>query len=65
MDQGFSDVINGSRVISIKPSAEYVLNQRFQVRLFYDRLVTKPFISTTFPTAITSLGFSLRINIGA
>ncbi len=65
MDQGFSDIINGSRVISIKPSVEYVLNQRFQVRLFYDRLVTKPYISTTFPTAITSLGFSLRINIGA
>ncbi len=65
MDQDFSDVINGSRVISIKPSAEYMLNQRFQVRIFYDRLVTKPFISTTFPTAITSLGFSLRINIGA
>lgn len=65
MDQGFTDIINGSRVISIKPSAEYVLNQRFQIRLFYDRLVTKPFISTTFPTAITSLGFSLRINIGA
>jgi cell surface protein SprA len=65
MDQGFSDIINGSRVISIKPSVEYVLNQRFQVRIFYDRLVTKPYISTTFPTAITSLGFSLRINIGA
>ncbi len=65
LDQNISEVINGSRVISIKPSAEYVLNQRFQLRLFYDRLVTKPFISTTFPTAITSLGFSIRINIGA
>lgn len=66
MDQTIaSQIINGSRVISIKPSVEYVINQRFQVRLFYDRLVTKPYISTTFPTAITSLGFSLRINIGA
>ena len=65
LDQKISEVISGSRVISIKPSVEYVLNQRFQVRLFYDRLVTKPFISTSFPTAITSLGFSIRINIGA
>jgi cell surface protein SprA len=65
MDQDVSEIINGARVMSIKPSVEYILNQRFQVRVFYDRLVTKPFISTSFPTAITSLGFSLRINIGA
>lgn len=65
MDQNYSEIINGSRVMSIKPSVEYVLNQRFQVRVFYDRLVTNPFITTSFPTKITSLGFSLRINIGA
>jgi cell surface protein SprA len=65
MDVNRTEIINGSRVIAIKPSIDYVINQRFQARIFYDRLVTKPFISQTFPTAITSLGFSLRLNIGA
>ncbi len=65
MEPRVSETINGSRVISIKPSVEYILNQRFQVRVFYDRLVTDPFINTSFPTKITSFGFSLRINIGA
>ena len=53
----------GQRIISIKFSADYVLNQRLNVKVFYDRVVTNPFISTTFPGAITNAGFSLRFTL--
>ena len=50
----------GQRTISIKFSADYVMSQRVNLKLFYDRVITNPFISTTFPGAITNAGFSLR-----
>jgi cell surface protein SprA len=53
----------GQQIISIKFSADYVMNQRLNIKLFYDRVVTNPFISTTFPGAITNAGFSLRFTL--
>ena len=53
----------GRRIISIKFSADYVMNQRLNIKFFYDRVVTNPFISTTFPGAITNAGFSLRFTL--
>ncbi len=53
----------GQRIMSIKFSADYVMNQRLNIKLFYDRVVTNPFISTTFPGAITNAGFSLRFTL--
>ena len=53
----------GQQVISIKFSADYVLNQRLNIRAFYDKVVTNPFISTTFPGSITNAGFSLRFTL--
>ena len=53
----------GQQIISIKFSADYVMNQRLNLKLFYDRVVTNPFISTTFPGAITNAGFSLRFTL--
>ena len=53
----------GQRILSIKFSADYVLNQRLNIKVFYDRVVTNPFISTTFPGAITNGGFSLRFTL--
>ena len=53
----------GQRIMSVKFSADYVLNQRVNIKVFYDRVVTNPFISTTFPGAITNAGFSLRFTL--
>ena len=53
----------GQQIISIKFSADYVMNQRLNIKFFYDRVVTNPFISTTFPGAITNAGFSLRFTL--
>ena len=50
----------GQRLIKIKFSADYVVNQRLNIKAFYDRVITNLFISTTFPSSITNLGFSLR-----
>jgi cell surface protein SprA len=53
----------GQQLIKIKFSADYVVNQRLNIKVFYDRAITNPFISTTFPSSITNVGFSLRFTL--
>lgn len=53
----------GGRNVSIKPSIDYVLNDRVNLRLFFDYVLNKPFISTAFPTTQTSGGLSIRFTI--
>jgi len=53
----------GQQNISIKTSADYVVNQKFTVRLFFDRTSNKPFISNQFPNSNTQFGLSLRFTL--
>ncbi|MAU36420.1 MAG: cell surface protein SprA [Flavobacteriales bacterium] len=53
----------GQQLIKIKFSADYVISQRLNIKAFYDKSITNPFISTTFPSAITNIGFSLRFTL--
>lgn len=59
-----NQITAGQNLISIKTSADYNLNQNLSIRFFFDRVVTKPFISTTFPTANTNAGIALRFTLG-
>lgn len=55
------DVISaGQNSISINFSADYQVSPRVNMRLFYDRNITNPFISNQFPTSNTHAGFSFR-----
>jgi cell surface protein SprA len=53
----------GTNIISIKVSADYVINERISIRLFYDRIINKPIISSSFPTTNTNAGVSLRLTL--
>ena len=53
----------GQQNISIKISADYVINQKFTIRLFFDRTSNKPFISNQFPNSNTQFGLSLRFTL--
>jgi cell surface protein SprA len=63
IEEGVNQPTAGQNVISIKVSGDYVLNERLNLRLFYDRIITRPLISTTFPTSNTNAGISLRFTI--
>lgn len=58
-----NQIVSGQTVISIKTAADYVINERLNVRFFFDRVVTRPLISTTFPTANTNAGLALRFTL--
>jgi len=63
IEQKQNTITAGQDIISIKTSADYVIDQRLNVRAFYERVINKPVISTTFPSANTNFGISLRFTL--
>ncbi len=58
-----ADVSSGAQNITIRPSVDYVLNQRFTLRLFYDGNITRPYTSQTFNTSFSNFGVNLRFTL--
>ncbi|TZF82326.1 cell surface protein SprA [Pedobacter sp. BS3] len=54
------EVSSGAKNISYRPSIDYVINQRFNLRLYYDGTITKPYTSQTFNTSYSNFGVTLR-----
>ena len=50
----------GQQVVSINFTADYQISPRLNFRLFYDHILTDPFISNQFPTSNINGGISLR-----
>ncbi len=61
--EGVSQPTGGTNIISIKVSADYVINTTISIRLFYDHIINKPVISSSFPTTNTNAGISLRLTL--
>ncbi|MBC8464621.1 MAG: hypothetical protein H8D62_02985 [Bacteroidetes bacterium] len=47
----------------MKFTADYVVNNRLNVRLFFDKTLTDPYVSSSFPSAVTNGGFSVRFTL--
>jgi cell surface protein SprA len=58
-----SQVSSGQNITTIKVSLTYSLTQNINLRIYYDRTINKPVISTSFPTQTTNAGLSLRFVI--
>jgi cell surface protein SprA len=61
--ENYDDLTAGTTVTTLKISADYVLSDRFNIRLFFDKIVNKPHISITFPTSNTNFGISVRFTL--
>lgn len=61
--EGVNQPTAGQKLTTIKFSADYVLSPRFNIRAFYDRIITKPVISSSFPTDNTNAGIALRFTL--
>lgn len=58
-----AEISGGSKNITYRPSIDYVVNQRFNLRIYYDTNITKPYTSQTFNTAFSNFGVNLRFTI--
>ena len=60
LDADLSIPTSGQKVVGISPSIDYVVNNRLNLRFFYDRRQTIPVISTAYPITSTSGGITFR-----
>jgi cell surface protein SprA len=63
LEEDVDQITAGQRVLKININLDYVLSDRFNLRLFFDRIVNKPFVSLSYPTANTNIGFSIRFTL--
>src|SRR5690606_6610823 len=54
---------NGNLNISIRPTIGYVVNQKLNVSLYFDRIINGPKISTAFRRSSTAFGGQLTFNL--
>ena len=59
-----SQVTGGQKLLGIKLTADYNMSQNFNIRLFYDQLMTKYKISTAFPLSTIRAGITATFNFG-
>ncbi|MCF6364841.1 MAG: cell surface protein SprA [Bacteroidales bacterium] len=62
INEEINDVSAGNKNISIKVNADYNLD-KVTLRIFYERLMNEPRVSSGYKTTNTHIGFSLRFNL--
>lgn len=63
LDQATAYGTGGQKEITIQPSIDYVLNNRINVKLFFDQRRTIPYISTSAPMTNTRAGINIRVSL--
>ncbi len=63
VEEGVDQITAGQKAVSLKLSADYALNERFNLRLFYDHAITTPRISTSFKNSNIKFGVSVRFTL--
>lgn len=60
IDENINQISTGQRIISINTSADYMVSKKFNIRVYYDKVINNPFVSSQYPNSTSNGGFSLR-----
>jgi len=63
LDQPTAYSTGGQKTISIQPSFDYLINNRIDLKFYFDQQRIIPYISTSAPIITTRAGIELRISI--
>ncbi|MBK7557323.1 MAG: cell surface protein SprA [Chitinophagaceae bacterium] len=63
LDQDNTFATGGSRDITISPSIDYFLNNRINIKLYFDQRRVNPYISSSAPIVNTRAGLQVRISL--
>jgi cell surface protein SprA len=63
LDQGTAFGTGGQKVIRLAPSIDYVLNNRVNLKLYFEQNRNIPKISSSFPITNTRGGVQIRISL--
>ena len=62
-DLSGSEITAGQTIFSLKAGADYMLSDKFILRVFYDQRLTTPYISNSYPNANYNVGFSMTFTL--
>lgn len=60
IDQNLTQASSGNKLLTLKIMADYVFSSKVNIQMFYDRQVSTPLISSTFPVSSTNFGVSFK-----
>jgi cell surface protein SprA len=63
LDQNSTLPTGGSREITLTPTIDYYLNNRVNIKFYFDQRRVNPYISSSAPTTNTRAGVQLRISL--
>jgi len=63
LDQDLAEPTGGTRAITLNPTIDYVVNNRLNVQLFFNRTRNVPKISNSFPVTNTDAGIKVRFTL--
>ncbi len=63
LDQANAYGTGGQKEVLIQPSIDYVINNRVNLRLFFDQRRITPYISTSAPSVNTRAGINIRVSL--
>lgn len=60
IEENLTQASSGNKVLSLKIMADYVFSSKVNIQLFYDRQVSTPLISSSFPVSSSNMGVSFK-----
>ena len=60
VEENLTQASSGNRLFTMKIIADYVFSSKVNIQLFYDRQMSTPLISSTFPVSSTNFGVSFK-----
>jgi len=60
VDTELTQASSGNKLFSLKIIADYVFSSKVNIQLFFDRQMSTPLISSTFPVSSTNFGVSFK-----
>ena len=63
LDQDNNFATQGAKEITLRPSIDYTLNNRINLKFYFDQTKIKPYISSSAPTTNTRAGVQIHISL--
>ncbi len=61
--EGTNQPTAGLTIISIKLASDYTVSERLNLRLFFEKTINTPVVSTSYPNANTAFGITIRFTL--
>ncbi len=63
IQEEYNQLTSGQKITKMKITADYALSDRFNMQLFYDTNINKPYVSLSYPITNSNFGVSFRFSL--